>query len=194
MSHVFKQPIFFKNPARILPDGLSWYALISKTSGEAHAADWLEGSFPGCFTLVPLETRFRSKGARGGRKHFSKINAEYQVPLMARYVFAGFADQPNWLKIFNCPHVSGAISLHGAPIEIPEGQIERFRSHAEKDRLAAGLPVLRIGGTAVFVGDGIFSDHLLEIADLGPNSADVWQDWFGSRRKVKVNRADLEAA
>lgn len=193
MSHVFKQPVFFKNPARILPDGLSWYALISKTAREAHAADWLESSFPGCFTLVPLETRFRPKGKYGGAK-YKRVNAEYQVPLMARYVFAGFGDQPNWLEIFNCPHVSGAISLHGAPIEIPEGQIERFRSHAEKDRLAAGLPVLRIGGTAVFVGDGIFSGHLLEIADLGPNSADVWVTLFGAKRKARVSRNDLEAA
>lgn len=190
----FQRPISFKNPARILPDGLAWYALISKTSREAHAADWLEESFPGCFTLVPLETRFRTQGGKGGKRHFRKINAEYQIPLMARYVFAGFRENPNWLRIFDSPHITGAISLHGAPIAIPEMQIERFRSSSERDRLAAGLPVLKIGGRAVFVGEGVYTGHLLEIADLGPNSADVWVELFGAKRRARVNRNDLEAA
>lgn len=194
MTYIFQNPVAFKNPARILPDGLNWYALVSKTAREARAADWLESSFDGCFTLVPLETRKRSKGYRGGA--YKKITAEFQTPLMARYVFTGFRGQPNWFQIFESPdsNVVGAISVNYTPVQIPQEQIERFRSSSERDREAAGLPVLKIGGTAVFVGDGLFSGHLLEIADLGPTSAIVWQDWFGSRRKVKVSRDDLEAA
>lgn len=194
MTFHFPQPIQFLNPARILRPGLTWYALISKSAREARAANWLEQDYGDCMTLVPLDRRFRTQGRKGGARHFRKVNAEYQVPLMARYVFAGFASPPNWMEIFESPHITGAISLHGEPIRIPEVQIERFRSHAESDRLAAGLPVLRIGSQAVFVGEGVFTGHLLEIADLGATSADVWQDWFGSRRKVRVNRADLEAA
>lgn len=189
----FQQPVSFLNPARILPDGLCWYALISKTNREARAAHWLEDEFAGCFTLVPLETRRRPKGRFGGSKH-KRVNAEYQIPLMPRYVFAGFREAPNWLAIFENANITGAIGVHGEPVQIPGGQIERFRSTAERDRLAAGLPVLKIGGRAVFMGEGIFSGHVLEIADLGPNSADVWLDMFGSRVRAKVKRDDLEAA
>lgn len=194
MTYRFQQPISFLNPARILPDGLNWYALISKTNREARAANWLEDEFAGCFTLVPLETRFRSQGGKGGKRHFRKVNAEYQLPLMPRYVFAGFRETPNWLAIFESPHITGAIGIHGEPIQIPGGQIERFRSTAERDRLAAGLPVLKIGGRAEFVGAGIYSGHILEIADLEPNFAAVWLEMFGSRVRAKVKRDDLEAA
>ena len=194
MTFHFPQPIQFLNPARILRPGLTWYALISKSAREARAANWLEQDYGDCMTLVPLDKRFRTQGRKGGSRHFRRVNAEYQIPLMARYVFAGFASHPNWLTIFESPHITGAISLHGEPIRIPEVQIERFRSHAESDRVAAGLPVLKIGSQAVFVGEGVFTGHLLEIADLGATSAEVWFDMFGSRRKVKVSREDLEAA
>lgn len=194
MTFHFPQPVPFLNPARILPEGLRWYALISKTSREARAAHWLETEIEGCMTLVPLETRFRSKGKRGGVRHFRKVNAEYQLPLMARYVFAGFADQPNWLHIFNSPHITGAINWYGTPSEIPAFQVERFRDKSEAQRLAAGLPVLKIGTKARFVGDGVFQDHLLEIASLGAKSAEVWAEFLGAKRKIRVNRDDLEAA
>lgn len=189
----FPQPVQPLNPARELRDGLTWFALVSKRAREILAARWLEEFYGDCMTLVPIETRQRSKGGSGGIR---KVSAEYHVPLMPRIVFAGFASPPNWLAIWDgaagLSNIVAAIGNQGTPSPMRVSEVERFRSSLEADRAAIGLPVLKEGGTATFVGEGPFNGHVVEIESLGPKFVEVAANWFGHVR-VKVRREDLEA-
>lgn len=186
-------PVSPLNPARPIPDGLTWFALISRRAREYRAARWLEEKLGNVFTLVPLETRTKSKGARGG---VNIPKAEYQVPVMPRIVFAGFSTPPNWLGIWDgddtMSNIVAAIGNQGTPSPMRISEVERFRSSLEADRAALGLPTLKIGSTARFVGAGPFQGHVVEIEALGPKFASVAANWFGPV-KVKVRRGDLEA-
>lgn len=198
MTHAFRYPELLQplNPARELPDGLTWFVLITKPTSRRQimAAHWLEETYGNCMTLTPLETRRRSKGGKGGVT--KRINAEFQVPLIPRVVFAGFVSQPNWLAIWHSDeiisNVVGAIGTNGTPLPVRPAEVERFRSSLDADRLRAGLPVLQIGGRALFVGAGPFNGHILEIENLDAKSATVAQEWFGSRRSVRISRDELE--
>jgi hypothetical protein len=194
MTYHYPQPLQPLNPARPLPQGLTWFALISKAAREFKAAHWLEETYGNCMTLIPLETRYRTKGHRGGVLKYSK--AQYQVALMPRIIFAGFPSPPNWLSIWDGDEIFsgilGAIGTNGTPLSMRHSEVERFRSNLDHDRANAGLPVLQIGGRAMFVGDGVFNGHILDIEGLDEKSAVVAQDWFGAKRSVKVSRDDLE--
>lgn len=97
---------------------MQWFIVRTVPREEMRAALILE--MAGRTVLYPRHAVFRRKS------RYSKTKIGILRPLMASYLFVGFAQAPNWLQTLSCASISGVISLSGRPVEISFAAITAF--------------------------------------------------------------------
>jgi transcription antitermination factor NusG len=95
---------------------LTWYALVTDNHRERAVVEWLRGR--GHEAVAPVERLKRRGWREGGRRRVL-----IKVPLMPRYVVAGFEASPAWLDIFGLRMIRGVVGMDGAPVAVPPVQV-----------------------------------------------------------------------
>jgi transcription antitermination factor NusG len=176
------------DPARAIPEGLTWYVITVTVNREFESAKWLE-SDAGAFTLVPLETRTRGQRRGGVPKEKRET---YQLPLFYRYVLAGFASAPQWLQIRGYKHVRSVLGIAGTPVAVSVIQVKALQIASQAARTTFGEKSILTLGRAKIIASGLFSGHYVEVKEVGKKHAKIEQVVFGEKRLVKIAVEDLE--
>lgn len=175
------------DPARAVPEGLTWHVIVTKRGREYKAAHWLERE-AAAFTLVPLVTVF-PRPKKGGKNHVKP--QPMQWPLLPRLVFAGFAVQADWFKIEACLDYADRLEVDGAPAVLQAREIIRLRDNSEAARRKAPTS-LKAGSQARFVDSRAFGHATVQIERMEGKYAVLKQMLLGTEIRVELDR--LEAA
>ena len=161
--------------------GRTWYIVVTAAQKEMFTTFLLERI--GCAVLYPcmLDYRRINRYKRGKDKVL--------MPLAVRYLFVGFAGEPNWLEIFSWPCVSAVVGVNGHPASVRFSGIADFIS-ANADLVAPDahklMPTHReygLGDT-VEVLTGPFADFHAEVETIKGGQATVRLSIFGREQSI----------
>lgn len=100
--------------------GPKWYALHVTPNSEYVVAQLLRKQ--GVATYIPTEIRSHK------RSSYSKGKADFAVPLMPGFVFAGFKDEPVWYDLLKNTMIHGPLRGDGQPWRLDMLELLRFFS------------------------------------------------------------------
>lgn len=173
-----------------LVESLDWYALTVPPQKEFAAQEIMKRR--GFTTFCPFESLWRRK---------SKYTSEKELrhfPLMPRYLFVGFDDQPSWFEVFRIPLIVSVVGLEGEPAQI--GNMPRFVSNfrnglrrPDAERHMKTHREYKIGDT-VLVVEGPLADRLVKVEDIANGHAFFKMEMFGTEYRLSLPVGKLEAA
>ena len=181
------------DPARDIPDGLHWFAILARQGREHMVAEALESRCD-AFCFIPLVDM------RPRRKHAGAANVvqprAVQMPFLPRIVFAGFPKRPNWVLIESLAHYAGRVeSSPGVPgVVLPyeikitrdETELARKRRRDQLAKRAAFQPgdVVRVSGMT----------EVDQIERMAGRYAILKRMMLGASVKIDVSRVELVEA
>lgn len=173
-----------------LVDDLDWYALLVPPQKEFAAQDILKRL--GIVSFCPFESLWRQKS------RYTKEKELRHFPVMPRYVFAGFSDQPSWYDLFQLPIISSVVGLHGKPAPVlgmPEF-IRRFRNGLRRPDHEKHMRTHReyaAGDLAVIVGSAM-AGRVVHVTGIENGHAFFTVEMFGADMRLSLPAYKLEAA
>ena len=159
-----------------------WAALRVKTNCESKVELCLEAL--GLSAYCPRSRRERI-GSRGRRVTSVR-------PTFPNYLFILVTGQ--WRPALTIPSVSNAIKFGGAaaPSAVPDAVIEEVRRREAEEAHKPRPPKLK-AGVIVRIKEGPLDDRIGMCTSVRANTVMVLLSMFGAERKVKFDRAAVEA-
>ncbi|MEO0385056.1 MAG: transcription termination/antitermination NusG family protein [Pseudomonadota bacterium] len=101
---------------------LSWFILRTAPNAETTATILLE--MHGCAVFYPREAKMHLLN------RYTKAKRPVWKPLTVGYLFVGFPQQPNWLRVLGWNSIAGVVGIKGKPMQAGFAEIVAFmRAH-----------------------------------------------------------------
>lgn len=173
-----------------LVESLDWYALTVPPQKEFAAQEIMKRR--GFTSFCPFESVWRK------RSRFTKEKELRHFPIMPRYLFVGFSNQPSWYDIFRIPLIVSVVGLEGKPATLANMPrfVSNFRNGLRRPDAEKHMQTHReykIGDTAIVV-EGALVDRLVNVEEITDGHAFFTLEMFGTERRLSVPAAHLAAA
>jgi transcription antitermination factor NusG len=164
---------------------LVWYALVTDSHREKAVCETLRHR--GIEIVAPVLRLKRRSWAHGGRRR-----TLIKVPLLPRYVVAGFDAPPAWLDIFGLRAIRGVVGMDGQPVPVPPVEVARLAARVGAVPVRPGRTV-EAGDRAQLL-DGPFCHHWVTVERIQGDFARVGLTLFGRDTATWCALDILEAA
>ena len=169
---------------------LDWYALLVPPQKEFAAQEIL--SKRDIATFCPFQSVWR----RPSRYSKDKVLKHY--PVMPRYLFAGFAGQVDWYRLFQMPLINAVVGVAGEPrcFDNMGAFIRNFRNGLRRPGHDRHMPTHRefgVGDTAVIVDSALAGRHVV-VESIDKGHAFFTLEMFGGEMRLSLPTDKLEAA
>lgn len=164
---------------------LTWFALVTDSHRERAVCETLRQR--GIEIVAPVLRLKRRSWAHGSRRR-----TLIKVPLLPRYVVAGFDAPPAWLDIFALRAIRGVVGMDGRPVPVPPVEVARLAARVGSAPVRPGR-VVEAGNRAQML-DGPFCHHWVTVERIKGDFAKVGLTLFGRATTTWCALDILEAA
>jgi transcription antitermination factor NusG len=172
-------------PPQALFHALTWYALVTDSHREKAVCAALKHR--GIAIVAPVLRLKRRSWTHGSRRR-----TLIKVPLLPRYVVAGFDAPPAWLDIFGLRAIRGVVGMDGQPVPVPPVEVARLAARVGSAPVRPGRTV-EAGDRAQLL-DGPFCHHWVTVERIQGDFAKVGLTLFGRDTATWCPLDILEAA
>ncbi len=160
-----------------------WYALHTRARNEKAVSERLEEQ--GLTTFLPLVTEVR---------RWSDRKKKVELPLFSCYVFVKFVinDHEERMRIYRTGGVFAIVSMRGAPVPIPEEQIDGLRTVITKQVPWSAHSFLKVGQRVRVRGGSMDGVEGVLLSCNGDRTLIISVDAIQRSLAVRVEGYDVE--